>query len=283
MQWSNRVIKSEFTGALQVRMGSERFPGKAIMEVCGKPITQVMLERIKKTKNISSWILATTVNKEDDVLAKIAFAVGVKCFRGSAEDTLDRMYQCARKYNMKYVVRVGGDNPLLDPKVIDTTVQEFVTCNKKFDFYSNHHPPTFPGGQEVEIIPFSSLDISHKEAKQSHEREHGTPFLWDQPERFKIGNFVCRKGNLYFDNRWTLDFKEDYIMIKTVFEQLYPPNPNFGMDDILDLKKRRPDIFKINHMHHGKTWHLGKKDKIRNIKQYIEKGIRRNSDYEDIK
>ena len=98
---------------------------------------------------------------------------------------------------MKNIVRVGGDNPLLDPRVIDETIAAYERDPKGWDYFSNHHPPTFPDGQEVEILPFAALQMTWEKAKQPYEREHGTPFLWDQPRIFRVGNYSRPGENLY--------------------------------------------------------------------------------------
>lgn len=260
--------KAEYVGVLQARMESSRLPGKLLMEVCGEPIIQIMLKRMKYARGVSNWVLATTDNEQDHKLVEIAKAMDLLYFRGSEDDVLDRLYQCAKNFDIKYMVRIGADNPLLDYRVVDDTIKKFMESGESFDYFSNHHPPTFPDGQEVEIIPFRSLEIEWKEASRPHEREHATPFLWDQPERFKIGNYEYPGKNLYLDFRWTLDYEEDFNMIKAVLEELYPIKPDFSMEDVLELLEIRPDIAAINSIHHGKTWHLNEKDNLSTIEQY---------------
>jgi spore coat polysaccharide biosynthesis protein SpsF len=166
------------------------------------------------------------------------------------------------------MVRLCADNPLIDPRVVDQTVQRFLEAPHQVDYYSNHHPPTFPDGQEVEILPFRALEIAWKEAKEPHEREHGTPFLWDQPERFRLGNYECPEGNLYHTYRWTLDYEEDYLLIKCVFEELYPQKEDFSMRDVMELLRQRPDIEGLNARHKGVTWHHYAKDVLSTYDQY---------------
>lgn len=271
MEISNVNLKAGFVGVLQARMGSTRLPGKMLLEVCGKPIIKIMLERMRLSKKIYRWVLATSDKPQDLKLAEIAKDVGFEHFCGNEYDLVDRLYHCAKEFDIKYIVRVCGDNPLLDPRIVDDTIKNFIVKRGNFDYFSNHHPPTFPDGQEVEIIPFRSIAIVWKEAKQPHEREHGTPYLWDQPERFKLGNYQYSGKNLYLDFRWTLDYPEDYEMIKAVFEELYPLKQDFGMDDILKLLQNRPDIADLNKIHRGKTWHLFEQGRLSTIEQYPQR------------
>lgn len=258
------------TGVLQARMRSTRLPGKILKEVCGKPLITLMLERLKFSETVPRWLLATSDSPENDVLENVAAAAGVKLFRGSESDVLDRLYQCAKAFQINYMVRLCADNPLIDPRVVDHTMQGFLKIADEVDYFSNHHPPTFPDGQEVEIIPFTSLEISWQEARQAHEREHGTPFLWDQPTRFRLGNYECPEGNLYHSYRWTLDYEEDYLMIKRVFEELYPKKKDFSMGDVMTLMRAKPDIEALNAMHKGVTWHHHSKNLLRTYDQYSD-------------
>lgn len=258
----------EYIGVVQARTGSSRLPGKMLMNVCGETIISIMLKRMKYSKKVSRWILATTNIPGDIELVEIAKALKIPYFCGSENDLLDRMYQCATEYGIECMVRVGGDNPLLDPRIIDQTLESFDNGHIEYDYFSNHHPPTFPDGQEVEIIPYKSLRISWEESVLPYEREHGTPFLWDHPDRFSIGNYEYAGSSLYRTNRWTLDYPEDFEMISAVFESLYSRKPDFGMEDVLTLLKEKPQIALMNRIHQGKTWHLAEEGKLATISQY---------------
>jgi spore coat polysaccharide biosynthesis protein SpsF len=206
-------------------------------------------------------VVATTTEEVDNPIAEICAAEGLYCFRGDALDLLDRHYQTALQYNGKIVIKIPSDCPLIDPQIIDRVIGFYLGNQDKYDFVSNLHPATYPDGNDVEIMPLAMLENAWKNATKNFEREHTTPFFWEQPEKFRIGNVTMEGGKDYsMLQRWTIDYKEDYLFIKAVFEQLYPVNPLFSCLDIIHLLEERPDIYQINHELAGVNWyrnHLG--------------------------
>ena len=150
---------------------------------------------------------------------------------------------------------------MIDPEIIDEVIGYFINNYDDFDFVSNLHPPTWPDGNDVEIMKMSSLKTARIEAKKQMEREHTTPYFWENPDKFKIGNVVWKSGLDYsMTYRFTIDYKEDYDFINRVYAELYPVKNNFGLDDILKLLKENPEIKKINEKYNGVNWyrnHLG--------------------------
>ena len=134
---------------IQARMGSTRFRNKMVCSLADKPLVEHVINRIKKSKLIDNIALATTINKEDDILLRKAQELGIDNFAGSEDDVLDRFYQCAKKFNATIVIRICGDCPLMDPKVIDEVINLF--NSKDVDYASNIHPPTYPDGLDVEV------------------------------------------------------------------------------------------------------------------------------------
>lgn len=256
-----------YSGIIQARVGSSRLPGKMLLRIGEETILEFLLGRLKLAQRVDEWVVATGVRPEEDEIEALAASLGFKAFRGSQHDLLDRMYRCAEHFGMDTVVRVGGDNPLLDPRIIDETIEASEHDSKGWDYFSNHHPPSFPDGQEVEIIPLQSLKIAWQEAREPHEREHGTPFLWDRPDRFRIGNYARPGEVLYTKYRWTLDYVEDYELIRRIVESFGGRN-DFSQEEIIDYLGRNPDVFQINAKRHGETWHIRERDKLRTIGQY---------------
>ena len=111
-------------GILQARMGSSRLPGKVLINILGKPMLQLQLERLKRSSQIDKLVVATTVNNLDKPIVELCTSLKISCFRGSEEDLLDRYYQTARKHKADYIVRLTGDDPLTDPFLIDEMVKK---------------------------------------------------------------------------------------------------------------------------------------------------------------
>ena len=118
----------------------------------------------------------------------------------------------------------------------------------------------------------SALASAWREAAQDFEREHTTPFLWERPERFRLANVKwdpCPGGapvrDYSMSHRWTLDYPEDYEFIRRVYAALYPRNPAFGLEDILRLLERAPDLLAINARYAGVNWYRHHLSALRTI------------------
>ena len=157
-------------------------------------------------------------------------------------DVLDRFYQAAKDRYPRFVVRLTGDCPVIDPSVIDSVVRYCVAGD--FDYASNTLTPTFPDGLDVEVFKFESLEIAWREATLPSQREHVTPFMYQQPERFKTGNYAGPRDLSYL--RWTVDETSDFELIRRIYESLYPIKPDFNTDDILALLEREPELKELN-------------------------------------
>lgn len=227
---------------LQARVSSSRLPGKVLKQILGRPMIGLQIERLKRLKSIDSLIVATSDHSSDDELALICGELGVKCFRGSLDDVLDRFYQAALTVEPDHIVRLTGDCPLTDPDVIDRVTRFYFDGN--FDYASNTIAPTFPDGLDAELFSFEALKIAWQEAKLPSEREHVTPYLYTHPSRFTIGSYREEPDISHF--RWTVDEEQDFEFVSAVYENLYPTNPEFDMEDVLALLKRRPDLLALN-------------------------------------
>lgn len=251
---------------VQARMGSTRLPGKVLKEVLGRPILLHQIDRIKRANLPSDVVVITTTQHTDDAIAEVCEAHSIPYFRGSETDLLDRHYQAAKKFGADFVAKIGSDCPLTDPTIIDEVLGLWKHHPDTYDYVSNYHPPTFPDGLDVEGSPLSILEIAWREAKKPHEREHTFPFIWDQPERFRIGNIKNPRGDMFMTHRFTLDYPEDWEFISRVYEEL-SDKPEFGMDDVLDLLKRKPEITKTNEQYNGVNWYQTVEGKLKTVKK----------------
>ena len=242
---------------VQARTGSSRLPNKVMLPLVGQPLLQRMLERIIAASTPSSVVVATTMEADDAPIIHLCRSIGLPCFAGHPTDLLDRHYQAARLYHPDVVVKIPSDCPLIDPAVIDRVLNFYHDHQDDYDFVSNLHPPTYPDGNDVEVMPFHVLEVAWRNASKNYEREHTTPFVWERPRRFRIGNVEWETGlNYSMTHRWTVDYPEDYLFIRSVYEQLSPDGSTlFTLSDILELLEARPDIHQINARYAGINWY----------------------------
>lgn len=236
-------MTSMILAVLQARTGSSRFPGKVLAPLWDKPMLLRQIERLRRASSCAELIVATSRDPGDDALEAVCASEGIRCFRGSLEDVLDRFYQACVPFAPAQVVRLTGDCPLADPEVIDAVVAKHL--EEENDYTSNTLEPTFPDGLDVEVLRFSCLEEAWREAVLPSEREHVTPFVHRRPERYRLGN-LRREGTDLSGLRWTVDEPEDLDFVSRIYEALYPHNPRFGMKDVLELLRNRPELQEIN-------------------------------------
>lgn len=225
-------------------MGSTRLPGKVLKVAAGKMLLEHLILRVRRAKTLDKIIIATTENPADEEIVKAAEKLNIESFRGSENDVLDRYYQVAKKYSADVVVRITGDCPLMDPAIIDEVVGFYLQNKDKYDYVSNVRPPTYPDGMDVEVFSFAVLERAWKEAKLTSEREHVTAYIGNHPEIFKMGNVEYKKDVSKI--RLTVDNKEDLVLVEKIFIALNKKNENFGLEDVLNVLDKNPEIAKIN-------------------------------------
>jgi spore coat polysaccharide biosynthesis protein SpsF len=225
-------------GVLQARCSSSRLPGKVLLPLQGEPMLMRQIERVRRAQSIDRLTVATSTSASDGPLAELCRSRNIDCFRGSLEDVLDRVYRAAERVNPAYVVRLTGDCPLADPAVIDAVVR--FCMQGGFDYASNALEPTFPDGLDVEVMTFASLREAWTKARLHSEREHVTPYIYKHDSEFRIGSYK-REPDLSA-LRWTVDEPQDYELVCTIYDALYPSNPSFSTEDVLRLMDARPHM-----------------------------------------
>ena len=266
-QLPNGALKKrslKIVGVIQARVGSTRLPGKVLLPLGGRPVLERMLARVTHAEELDDVIVATTRLAADDSIRRLAAACRVPCISGDPYDLVDRHLLAARATGADAIVKIPSDCPLIDPAVIDQTVGFFRANADRYAYVSNLHPPSWPDGNDVEVIRLDALEATAREATRPFEREHTTPFIWDQPERFALGNVTWSTGqDLSSTMRLTLDYEEDYQLIAAVFEALHRNDSAgavgaivapFGVGAIVDYIERHPEVRALNAAYAGQSW-----------------------------
>ena len=238
---------------IQARMSSTRLPGKVLKTASGRTMLDRMLERVRKSTMIDQVIVATTTDPSDNAIVRACHRYDTEVYRGSLLDVLDRYYQAAKQYQANIIVRLTGDCPLIDPRLIDDVVKALV--DQQVDFACNRLPPpfarTYPIGLDVEASTIAALENAWRNADQKHEREHVFPYLYAVPGRFKVIqlNHSENLGHL----RWTLDTPADLVLLRRVYRYFKGRN-DFSWLEVLQLQRQKPALFTINAQVQHKTY-----------------------------
>jgi spore coat polysaccharide biosynthesis protein SpsF len=252
---------------VQARMGSSRLPGKVLLDIGGEPMLVRVVERARRAATLSGVMVATTDDPSDDPVAELCKARGYPFYRGSVLDVLDRYYQAAHSQHADVVVRITADCPVIDPAVIDRTVEAFFgkilpqdealsrrsdnlelpAASGPYDFAANRLPPpfhrTYPIGLDVEVCSASVLEYVWEHAHEKHQREHVMPYLYETAGRFNVVliNHETDLGSL----RWTVDNPEDLELLRRIYAH-FGNCDDFSWLDVLDLWLKNPELAEIN-------------------------------------
>ena len=232
---------------MQARMGSTRLPGKVMKDLCGNPVLWHVVHRLKFAKKVDEVVVACTTQRQDDVIDVFCAGEGIRLYRGSTDDVLSRYFESARAFQAQTVVRITSDCPVIDPQIVDKIVSEYngdLLAARKSDYVSNTLERTFPRGLDVEVFSFDVLSQAHRDARQSHEREHVTPYIYEHPGRFVLKNFKHFEDLSSY--RLTLDTQEDYALLSQVYSLLFQGKRIFLLDEIMDLLRNRPELASLN-------------------------------------
>lgn len=255
---------------VQARVGSTRLQNKVLLKLNGITVLEWLMKRLMYANMPDKFVIATTPRQEDNQIVDLCKKNRFEYFKGSEFDLLDRHYQCAKEYKADIVAKIPSDVPLIDPELFDIIFEKFYQGN--YDYVSNLHPPTFPDGLDVEVFSFDALEKSWKEAKIPYEREHTTPYMWDNPDIFKIGSVTTDDVQNYFiTHRWTIDYQEDYEFIKKVYETIGGNNPDFKWKELVMFLDEHPEIADINRHLSGINWYRNHIDELKTFDKSMTK------------
>jgi len=266
------MVRERKVAIVQGRMSSSRLPGKVLLDLAGRPMLEHVVERSRRAKNVDLVVVATTTDPSDDPVEAFCQEKGYPVWRGDMFDVLDRYYQTACHFEAGIIVRLTADCPVIDPVLIDRTVQVLLTSNpdskQVIDFSCNRLPPpwkrSFPIGLDVEVCRFAALERAWQEADQKFQREHVMPYfyeglvfsmnpiplgerhLWMQtgisPRGFRVAQLHHDPD--YGTLRWTVDTPKDLEVMSSVFTRF--DRDDFSWQDVLALQQNEPEIFAIN-------------------------------------
>lgn len=238
--------KRRVVAIIQARMGSTRLPGKVLLDIDGVPMLARVVNRVRMARLIDDVVVATSLDKADDEIALYCVRKDINHARGSNEDVLSRYLDVAEEFQAEVIVRITADCPLMDPEIIDKTVEHFL-AHEGVDFGSNRGKGainrTYPIGMDVEVFTRDALERAGIEALQDYEREHVTPYFYEVPGRFRTVS-IDSDGD-YGHMRWTVDTREDLKFVHQIYLRLRSKQ-DFRMGDVLQILKEEPELTLIN-------------------------------------
>lgn len=233
---------------VSARMASSRFPGKAMVPLAGRPLIQVLLERVAMVPDLDSVALATSMRPENRVLVDVARTLGVPAFQGEEDDVLKRYIDCARNMDADHIVRVTGDNPLTDLETITELVSVHLDAGADYTYV--------PGdallmGILPEVVSRLALERSWARGEAKHRSELMTLYIKEHPQEFRIKTAKLPEGLYRPEYRLTVDEPEDVQLMQAIFERLQTPGKIVSTREAIELLDRNPELGRINaHLRH---------------------------------
>lgn len=228
-------------GFIQARVSSSRLPGKVLADLGGMPMILFMVDRVRRAKTLDRVVVVTSKEASDDPLADILADAKVDCFRGALDDVLDRFASAASHYDAETIVRLTGDCPLIDPRLIDAVIESLTASGA--DYASNIAPPTYPDGMDVEAFTMDALKRAHGAATLGSDREHVTPWL-----RRAENGARCHATGSPLDGssiRLTVDYPDDMTLVREVVALVDDPR-DFDLFDIYRVIDANPHLLEHN-------------------------------------
>jgi len=238
---------------IEARMASTRLPGKVLRPIMGRPMLELLIERLQRAETLDCILVATTEKGADDPICALAERLGIGYYRGSEEDVLDRVLRTARAFSVADIIEITGDCPLIDPAVVDRVVREYrgYSC----EYASNVIRRTYPRGMDTQVFSTAVLERVARLTDDPAYREHVSLYIYEHPEIFRLCSIESGLPEWVTRLRLTVDTGEDFTLVSAIFEALSPQNPAFGLSDIVRLLEERPDLQEINrHVGHKEVY-----------------------------
>lgn len=225
---------------VQARVGSTRLPNKVMKAVAGRPLIEVLLQRLSAARELDEIVVATSDDPRNEPLVAHVRRLGFRCVQGSETDVLARYILASREARADIIIRITGDCPLVDPFLVDEAIRRFK--NAHVDYLSNVDPPTYPDGMDIEVFTAAALERAAAESVDPFDHEHVTPFL---RRRDDISRAAMSNEEDLSALRWTVDEPEDLSVIRAVFDH-FSPEIHFGWRQVLELQRANPELFSAN-------------------------------------
>jgi spore coat polysaccharide biosynthesis protein SpsF len=231
-------------GVIEARMGSSRCPGKVLAEVVGKPLLELIVERLRRSARIDEVVIATSVEPQDAAIKTLAEQLRVPCYRGSEDDVRLRVLEAVRSVDGELIVQIGADQPFPDWELNDCLVDIYL--EGQYDYVANALSLSYPLGVVAQIYSEHTLAETEALTRDRSDRDGTSDYIWQHPERYRLFNLQAPPELTAPDVRLTVDYPEDLQLVKLIYEALYPQNPLFTVRQILELLEHKPQWRQIN-------------------------------------
>jgi spore coat polysaccharide biosynthesis protein SpsF len=228
------------------------------MEICGKPMLELLVERLKLSRLIDEIVIATTDHRQDTPIVELAERLKIGCFRGSEDDVLGRVVGALKEFKVGIHAEFQGDNVMPDPMLIDSVIGYYLKHSDQCDYVTNGLKTTYPPGQEVAVYASSVLVEAERDWQRKLSREHVGIHIYRRPDKFRVMNIEAPPWHHRPDYHLEVDTQEDFEVVRKVFEHFHPNHPGFSLSEII-LFLEQSRVFETNR-DVGRRWYQFRED-----------------------
>ena len=240
---------TRFGAIIQARQNSSRLPGKMSKDLHGKPLIARVVEQISYSDRLDHVIVATSDEESDNVLADLCESYGIDCYRGSLNNVLKRFIDAAEQFGLDVIIRVTGDNPLTDPKLIDSVISEFKN-NPELEYINNVHRDGSVHGSGCELVTLPALQRVYDQVKNDPDRgdyqEHVTFYIRKHNNQFNTKKYFPQDQLSRPEISYSVDYPEDFILVEKIYKSLYREGKPFDTGKVLEFLDQNPELLEIN-------------------------------------
>jgi spore coat polysaccharide biosynthesis protein SpsF (cytidylyltransferase family) len=196
-----------------------------MLDLAGKTLVERVYETVSKSTRLNKIVVATSIEKSDDIINIKLTNLGIECFRGDLNNVLKRFFDASQKYKAKNIIRITADNPLMDAKLIDDLILHYEKSGSEYSMFSNAIY-----GLSAEIFSYHVLSKAYKNARNDLDREHVTPYIKD----------TCKTSIIDMTKKYkkpelsaTVDTLDDYIKMQKFYLLCQENNIQANIDNFL--------------------------------------------------
>ena len=216
------------------RMTSSRLPGKALVDMGGRPLLGRIIDRLHGVRKAQKLIVATSDDDSDDALAAfVDNEDGVELFRGSLDDVSGRTLACMRAFDLDAMVRICGDSPFEDTTMVDAMIDLQISSGA--DIATNVFDRTYPSGLSIEVFTRVAYERAYPQMSEPNDFEHVTYYLYQHPESFKIENALVEGGADLTHLNLCVDTSEDLRRTTWIANKLGEQFKRAGVAEVIEV------------------------------------------------
>ncbi|WP_405208893.1 cytidylyltransferase domain-containing protein [Aquimarina sp. LLG6339-5] len=259
--------KNKIGVIIQARMSSTRMPGKILQRLPfgnGKPILHHIVDIVKDVQNVSFICIATSCSKENDAIEDSFKGADVVVFRGDEQDVLSRYATISKKHNLDQVIRLTGDNPILDKNILSDLIDFHLDNN-----YDHSSTAMLPLGTNISMFSSKALEEAHLNASKDSEKEHVEPWILAS-SKFSKGKLLYSKYKEIKDVRLTIDYPSDYAFLNIIFNHFKNTEVNIGIESVYKLLEKNAWLKEINNRNYQKKVYDNSEEEIKDAILVLE-------------